>query len=276
MNTLVFRLYAPMASWSVPAIGEHRHTHDTPTAGMVIGLLAAALGIRREEESKQLALRDNLTFAVKTISRGSLMRDYHTIQMPPTRKGTRYFTRKSELADHDALNTMLTSRDYRCDGLWIVAVRVNNHAPHSLEQLAHALKHPVFTLYLGRKACPLAAPLMPSIVEAKDWRSALDQPFPPLPLWFSRTNQKHPASHTDSPWHTRNPDGLLNAQRKQNALLHHAGHITYHWSGDITDMQPNIPINQIKTDTRWDEPLSRTRWQFRPRHVHSWQTSETS
>lgn len=276
MNTLVFRLYAPMASWSTPAIGESRHTHDAPTAGMVIGLLAAALGIRRDEESRQIALRDSLSFATKTISRGSLMRDYHTIQMPPTRKGIKHSTRKSELANPEALNTMLTSRDYCCDGLWVVAIRASNKAPHALEELAHALRHPAFALYLGRKACPLAAPLMPSIINAPNWRSALDHSFPPLPLWLSRTDLKKLTHETTATWHELHPDRLKAAQNKQSHLLTHSEQICYHWSGDVADMQANIPNSQIQTNTRWDEPSSRARWQFRPRHVHTWQTTEAS
>ena len=54
---------------------------------------------------------------------------------------------------------MLSSREYRCDAYYLVAVSAESDAPTDLESLAQALKTPVFPLYLGRKACPLALPL---------------------------------------------------------------------------------------------------------------------
>ena len=43
----------------------------------------------------------------------------------------------------------------------------------SLAQVAAALRHPAFVLFLGRKSCPLAAPVNPRIVEAPDPVAAL-------------------------------------------------------------------------------------------------------
>jgi CRISPR system Cascade subunit CasD len=42
-----------------------------------------------------------------------------------------------------------------------------------LVQFADALRRPHFTLYFGRKACPLSAPLDPRTVEADDPRRAI-------------------------------------------------------------------------------------------------------
>jgi CRISPR system Cascade subunit CasD len=49
---LVFQLHGPMASWGVDAPGEVRHSHELPSRSALLGLLAAALGIRREEEQR--------------------------------------------------------------------------------------------------------------------------------------------------------------------------------------------------------------------------------
>ncbi|MBU3032317.1 type I-E CRISPR-associated protein Cas5/CasD [Paracoccus marinaquae] len=58
-------------------------------------------------------------------------------------------------------NVTITLRDYRCGPLFGVAVWGGELPP-----LAEALRHPVFVPYLGRKSCPLAAPLDPRIVTA--------------------------------------------------------------------------------------------------------------
>ena len=170
---LIFRLYGPLAAWGDIAVGEYRPSFAHPGKSAIIGLLAAALGIRRNEEERQKSLAESCSFAVRVDSMGLLLRDYHTTQVPSTRKGVTHYTRRSELAVDD-INTILSSRDYRCDAAYTVAVSVNNGASHSVQDLAAALKKPVFTLYLGRKACPLALPLQPHIVNAATLREALE------------------------------------------------------------------------------------------------------
>lgn len=170
---LVFRLYGPLAAWGDIAVGEYRPSFAHPGKSAIIGLLAAALGIRRDEEERQKSLAESCTFAVRVDSMGILLRDYHTSQVPSARKGITHYTRRSELAVDD-LNTILSSRDYRCDAAYTVAVNVANGGSHTVQELAAALQKPVFTLYLGRKSCPLALPLQPHVVSAATLREALE------------------------------------------------------------------------------------------------------
>ena len=53
---LLFRLYGSMASWGDIAVGEFRPTFDHPSKSAVMGLIAAAMGIRRDEEERQREL----------------------------------------------------------------------------------------------------------------------------------------------------------------------------------------------------------------------------
>ena len=57
---LIFRLYAPLASWGEAAVGETRPTATYPGKGAVLGLLGAALGIRRDDDAGQAQLRDSI------------------------------------------------------------------------------------------------------------------------------------------------------------------------------------------------------------------------
>jgi CRISPR system Cascade subunit CasD len=170
METLVFQLHGPMSSWGEPAVGEFRGTAEWASTSALLGLLGAALGVLREDESAHAALRDGLGFAVGLLSGGSLLRDYHTAQV----KGRPHATRRHELSVPKAdLSTILSTRDYRQNAACLVAIqtRILSNAP-SLSQLAAALREPKFLLYLGRKACIPAAPLWPQLIEAESAQAA--------------------------------------------------------------------------------------------------------
>jgi len=239
-NYLVFRLYGPLASWGQAAVGGDRPTGVQPTRSAILGLLGAALGIRREDEAGLKALQQSVQIAVKQTVPSSLMRDYHTAQVPSQSNKVVHRTRKSELSE-DKLNTVLSSRDYRCDGLWIVAVSLTGEgsadkASLSLEKLQAALLKPVFTLCLGRKSCPPALPLMPKVVENQSLKEALDTSFP-----------------------------ALTRSEKEDALwLGHTGRVTYFWEGD----KDAIDDKRVLTMHPWDEPVHRQRWQFRQRTLY--------
>ena len=170
---LMFRLYGPLASWGDIAVGEYRPSFAHPSKSAIIGLLAAALGIRRNEEERLQRLAESCFFAVRVDEMGILLRDYHTTQVPSAKKGVTHYTRKSELATEE-LNTILSSRDYRCDAVYTVAISLSDDAPHSARELTAALQNPVFTLYLGRKSCPLALPLQPQIINSATLREAFE------------------------------------------------------------------------------------------------------
>lgn len=177
MNYLIFQLQAPLSSWGEPAVGEFRGTAEHPTQSALVGLLGAALGLLREDEAAHAALRDGYGFAFALLSGGSLLRDYHTTQVPPRSalKGRPQATRRHELAvPKTDLSTILSTRDYRQNSASLVAVqpRSDGIPPHTLAELAFSLREPQFTLYLGRKACVPAAPLWPQEIEAKSAQAA--------------------------------------------------------------------------------------------------------
>lgn len=227
---LVFRLYAPLASWGEAAVGETRPTATYPGRGAIIGLLGAALGIRRDDDAGQQALGDSVRVAVKQRSPGTLLRDYHTAQVPSTQAKVTYRTRRDELnAPRKAINTILSSRDYRCDGLWTVAVWASEAATITLEALEEALKRPYYPLFLGRKSCPLAAPLAPRRVPAETLRAALDSDFEPI----------------------------LPGEKR---LLWLPADVIYYWEGGAKCLDGED--HGVESNDVWDQPLNRRRWQF--------------
>lgn len=178
MEHLVMRLTAPLASWGEPAVGEFRPTATWPGESSILGLLGAALGLEREDAAKQISLQQSFRFAVGVVSEGDLLRDYHTAQTPSRSdmKNRPHRTRKDELSiPKPDLNTILSTRDYRQNGSWLIAVIRTPDALWTLQQLVAAIEFPRFVLYLGRKSCPLAAPAAPRCIDAPNVHDAFNQ-----------------------------------------------------------------------------------------------------
>jgi CRISPR system Cascade subunit CasD len=158
MKYLLFRLYGPMSSWGDIAVGETRPSFVHPTKSAVLGLVAGAIGIRRDEEEKHRLFSDGIGFAVQVESLGCSLSDYHTAQVPSGKE--RYCTRRQELSgEKSELNTILSTRAYRSDGL-------RKQGEWDLEQSKTKLEQPEFVPYLGRKSCPTALPFEAQIIEA--------------------------------------------------------------------------------------------------------------
>lgn len=163
MDLLLFQLAAPIGAFGAIAVGERRETATRPAHSALAGLLAAALGIERMDR-RQAEFSAGLAFATRRNRLGPLLADYHTAQTPPARKGKAWATRREELAGER--NTILSRRDYHTDCAFTVACALIRPGPHTLPEMEAALRRPVFTLYLGRKSCPLGLPPDPKIVEA--------------------------------------------------------------------------------------------------------------
>lgn len=142
MAVLLLRLAAPMQSWGTDdSKYETRKTGREPSKSGVIGMIAAALGYRRDESEK---LRDlnQLHFGVRVDREGKLLRDFHM-----ARAGK---------------DSYLTNRYYLADAIFLVGLEGD---PVLLTELAYALSHPVFPLYLGRRSCPPTLPICLGIRE---------------------------------------------------------------------------------------------------------------
>lgn len=163
---LVFGLTATLGAMGELAGHERRGALEWPARSAVLGLMGAALGIRRDGDFASL---DTLSMAVAVFDSGRSLRDYHTVQTVPSAVVKKPNSRpEALLAAKGRSNTTITLRDYRAGVFYGVAVWAGDLLP-----LKAALARPVFTLYFGRKSCPLAAPLGAEIVDAENPESAL-------------------------------------------------------------------------------------------------------
>lgn len=226
---LVFQLYAPLASWGLEATGEMRHSSAVPGRSALLGLLAAAVGIRRDEEQRLNAFNQHYYFAVcPRFSQQTRLRDYHTVSMPRENRKRFYATRRDELLlAPQEVETVVTLREYYGDAYYHVAVRATPQAPLSLQALQTALQKPHFPLYMGRKACPLSLPLFPYLATGS------------LAHVMAQAGQRLPAPKDDA-----------------IAPIVEASAECYWDDPDET----SIPAHEQRMCS--DNPLSRKRWQF--------------
>ena len=177
---LVFRLDGPMFAFGEIAVGERRSLWDAPSKSGVLGLVAACLGLKREDHEALTNLDASLGFAVRVDHSGVPLRDYHTAQAPTAasrkrreKAGLTTSTRKTDL-ESDDLNTVLSERLYRLEASFTIALWIKPDCNADLEKLEQALLRPVYAPYLGRKACPLGAPPRPHILDAPGLIAAFD------------------------------------------------------------------------------------------------------
>ncbi|MDR3515122.1 MAG: type I-E CRISPR-associated protein Cas5/CasD [Azospirillaceae bacterium] len=235
---LTFGLVAPLASFGAIAVGELRTGWDRPARSAVLGLVGACLGLDRDDDEAQAALATGYSLALLCHAPGRLLADFHTTQVPSTRKGRRFATRAAELAE-PRLNTILTRRDYRSGAWHLGALWPRDDAPRwTLEALAAAMRRPVFVPYLGRKSCPLGLPLGPVIESAADAPAALEARHRSGP----ETVLREPGG-----WLLR--DALADAPTATIIVL------------DADDPAATGPRHR-RTEFRRDQPRSRRRWQF--------------
>ncbi|MFF5719369.1 type I-E CRISPR-associated protein Cas5/CasD [Streptomyces buecherae] len=151
---LLLRLAGPLQSW-----GEHSHFNDRdtlpfPTRSAVTGLLAAALGRPREHPLDDLA---DISVTVRVDRPGVRLRDFHTVGGGLTGQQT-VVTADGGRRSGDT-STLTSTRWYLADATFTLALTRPDHAPPP-PAWAQALREPHWPLYLGRRSCPPAGPLL--------------------------------------------------------------------------------------------------------------------
>lgn len=142
MPTLLLRLAGPMQSWGTTSRFDQRDTGKEPSKSGVIGLLAAALGIDRENWI-DLEPLTRLTMGVRHDRPGVLKYDYQTAGCAATDIMIR--------ADGSLSKDGVTSqRYYLADAVFLVGLEGSDHA--LLERAHAALQNPVWPQALGRKS----------------------------------------------------------------------------------------------------------------------------
>lgn len=180
MPTIILKLASPLQSWGSSSKFEARHSEKYPTKSAIIGLLGAALGIRREDNRiHELNLLD---FAVRIDQSGSLLHDYHTA--------------KKYKNNGDIDRTYVTHRYYLQDAIFMVAIHSEEN--QLITDLYKALQTPYFQLYLGRRSNAINADYLFSITEKNPIESLKSIPWQAADWYKKRVNHTHLTIIADS------------------------------------------------------------------------------
>lgn len=175
MSTLLLRLMGPMQSWGTISRFDERDTGKEPSKSGVLGLVAAALGIDRENWL-DLEPLCQLRMGVRHDRPGVPKRDYQTAQRVISADGSKI---------HD---TAVTTRHYLADAAFLVGLCGEDRA--LLERIHGAFADPVWPLALGRKSYVPSEPIwMPNAVVDADLRETLFQ-------WPAIASPRPGARHT--------------------------------------------------------------------------------
>jgi CRISPR system Cascade subunit CasD len=172
MSVLLLRLAGPMQSWGGASRHMTRYTLSMPTKSGIVGLLAAALGRRRGDELSDLAA---LRFGIRVDQPGRLLVDYHTVSAASHAPGDPARQRMPTASGGSlkpADSTKVTRRYYIADAVFVAALEAQLDVA---ETLAGALRRPRYPLYLGRRSCPPAKPVLIGVERETPLEAALEE-----------------------------------------------------------------------------------------------------
>jgi CRISPR system Cascade subunit CasD len=188
MRVLLMRLEAPLMAFGREMVDATGPTREDPDVSMVTGLLANALGFRRSEAARHQGLQDRLRIAARLDRPGVELLDYQIAVLFEdeegwTTRGAPEGRKNSPSYRANGVGRKQLShqryRYYRADAALTVALTLDDPATSpSLGDLAAALTEPARPLFIGRKSCPPAAPLLIGLVEAPTLLAALDNEPP--------------------------------------------------------------------------------------------------
>jgi CRISPR system Cascade subunit CasD len=141
----------------------------------VIGLVAAAKGIRRTEPLTELL---GLRFGVRVDRAGQLVRDFQTAQRQ----------RKERDGSTTWHSLPLSYRYYVSDATYVAVLEGDRTLVEGIEQ---AVRSPAFPLFLGRRSCPPAGPIAVGVF-GHDLETSLQQ----VPWQVSERDQRRHRERT--------------------------------------------------------------------------------
>lgn len=148
MATLLLRLAAPLQAWGSSSKFNIRNTEREPAKSGVIGMIAAAMGIKRCDDNG-LERLSGLRFGVRVDREGKLLKDFHIVRQ----------MKNGKLDD-----SHLTERYYLSDAVFVAALESDD--TELLMEIEQALKNPVYPLFLGRRSCPPTLPVVLGISDS--------------------------------------------------------------------------------------------------------------
>jgi CRISPR system Cascade subunit CasD len=178
MDMLLLRFDAPLMSFGGVMVDQHGPTDRFPGLAMLTGLLANALGYRHGDFERLQALQARIHFAARWDLEPEHIIDYHTVDLGQEKMRYPGWTTRGE-PEHRAggadakFGTHIRYRHYWANGIMTLALTLEGVGAPNLDELEATLRQPARPLFLGRKTCLPAAPLLLERVQAANVLEAL-------------------------------------------------------------------------------------------------------
>lgn len=231
---LVLRLEAPLVAFgdvSVDAIGP---VSDLPSASMITGLLANALGWRREDRTALQRLQDRLIHGSRLDRVAARFTEFQTAELAKSDQGWttrgRPEGRAGGAGSYEGPHIRYRDHDADLSAVVVMTLEPAAEAP-DLDALAAALDQPFRPLFIGRKPCLPTGPISGGFVEANDLLTALQR----VPLAPPRRRTAERDVLVELPIDLDPPEGfrrLHRCDRRDWLAGVHAGD-TLRWSGRL-------------------------------------------
>ena len=146
---LVLRFEGPLLSFGAEAIDNFGVVRDFPATSMLTGLIANALGWRREDSAEHQRLQNRLRFAARLDREGSRFTEFQTAKLDGEpaldhARSCRGAARRSRNLQEPAFALSRSRR--RCGRLLIVHVTPEVETP-TLDDFAQAFRYPARRLF---------------------------------------------------------------------------------------------------------------------------------
>lgn len=217
---LVLRLDAPLMSFGAPVVDNHGRTERFMSISALAGLIANALGLDHSQGRETQRLQYRLRFAQRCDKPGHLLRDYQTVWLGQdflrNEQAWTTWGFRDERESEKKEATHIRYRHYIADAVYTLAfcLQPEDESP-TLDDCAQALNTPARPLFIGRKPCLPAAPLLlgsgaavspldalldvPRIDDARGGHAEEDG----LPAWWSPDDG---GTHAGPSWEIRATD----------------------------------------------------------------------
>lgn len=176
---LLLRFDAPLMSFGAPIVDNRGAIQDFPALSMLTGLLANSLGYDHADGEKLRSLQERIRYAARQDRPGRQIEDYQTVDLGQPFMRSGWTTRGAPQAREGgeaAEGTHIRYRAYLADAVYTVALQlIPEEAQPDLRALEGALRNPERPLFIGRKCCLPASPILLGAIEATSLLDAIRQ-----------------------------------------------------------------------------------------------------
>jgi CRISPR system Cascade subunit CasD len=215
---LLLVLEGPLQSWGTVLVDQIGRIDDFPPMSLVVGLLGNALGYDRTDAEHLAALQGRCIMGTVILRQGHRITDDQNAKLEKSDTGWTTSGRPEGRAGGSVSyeSPHRRRRDYAADAIALVAVRLEPaESLPDLDALAQALTYPSRPLFLGRKPCAPARPILAGTCETPSIPDALRAG---ISLAAPQTNDLVPIYRSEidtGPFHARWPieEGLTERGR---------------------------------------------------------------